>query len=89
MKKLVLALLAGTLLAGCMGSMPMQSFDPYTTSDGREGWRMAVRGYDETVVQALLESNIGKNHLCPDGWEITSRLPYSDGIEMIEGQCME
>jgi len=40
-------------------------------------------------VQALLESNIGKNHLCPDGWEITSRLPYSDGIEMIEGQCME
>ena len=88
MKRLILAVIAITL-TGCVGSIPLHAFSPYPTADGQEKWRLVTRGFDEVTIQASLESDIGRNHLCPKGWSIVSRapLPSPKGAEMIDGEC--
>lgn len=85
MKGLTLVLVVISL-SGCVGSMPLHSFAPYTTADGQERWRMAVKGFDEVTIQAMLENEIGRGHLCPNGWDIKSRIP-TNGFELIDGEC--
>ena len=47
---------------------------------------MAVKGFDEVTIQAMLENEIGRGHLCPNGWDIKSRIP-TNGFELIDGEC--
>ena len=72
-------------ISGC-ATVPLCSFSPYTTADGEEKWRLAVKGYSEDAIQPLIESAVGKNHICQNGWVITNRHP-SEGFEIIEGKC--
>jgi hypothetical protein len=82
--KTLLLMLVVMMLAGC--AVPHHAFSPFTTSDGKESFRLVASGYDETAIQPLLESSIGKARICPHGWFITNRQKTWES-EVIEGQC--
>jgi PBP1b-binding outer membrane lipoprotein LpoB len=85
MNKIALVLFISLFLTGC-ATAPMQTFSPFTTSGGQQKWRMVVKGFDEAAIQSLIEANIGKSHICPNGWVILKREPTGK-FEIIEGEC--
>lgn len=72
------------LFVGC--ATPMHSFGPYTTADGNKKWRMIVRGHSEVAIQELIQSEIGRRQMCPDGWKILNRS-LEKNFEVINGEC--
>ena len=84
--RMIMMLIAVSLLAGCAPSMPMHSLGLYTTSTGQQKWRFVYRNLSEETIQAFLESEINKAKICQNGWEELSREPVR-GDMLIDGRC--
>jgi hypothetical protein len=74
-------------ITGCAAlTVPMHSFTPTTKSDGEKGWRMVYQGYTPEIIEEYLIIEVGKNHICPNGWAKTTER-VERGFTILEGKC--
>lgn len=89
--KRVLLILALAGMTGCSPKVMNQSFAPFTTSEGVQGWRFATVNYPEGAdVSTVIEHEVGRRQICPGGWRIVKREPaQAAGFDIVtyEGQC--
>ena len=86
-----LLIIATGLLAGCVGRVPLHSFAPHTTADGVQGWQLSLVNYPKGAAPTpILEYEIGRRQMCPNGWAIRTATDYSsstDRVIVYEGAC--
>ena len=92
--KFIVAAAALAAIYGCATGVPMAAFTPTTTSDGTQGFTLAVdeSNLDTSVIskqetiERILSNHVGRAGICPNGYNITKTY-NSHGHTIYEGVC--